>query len=1002
MKFILLFLLVAQSIYADNYTQIAVNCGGEVEYTLEDGMVYQPDGLYSLQSGFGASRMGKKPNASLLEDFAFLGLEINTYPYHIYNSENYSPEKYIFNLENGDYALGLHFIEREYHSENKRIFSVFANDSLIVDSLDLIKSFGRGVACFSKHLVSITDNKLTLKFDEIKGKAVISGISLRRIDRDSTAPEEPKNIKFVGGLRKVFANWDYNFEQDFAGYKIYKQTKDGEEEIFSHASRFVDFNVLSDTRYTYRIATIDLWGNESKKSKEFDVRVLDFKDSKLPLISISISEDSLRILNDDIYADRTFECTVNYQGEFFADAKLRYKGQSSSKYRKKNFKIFLDNCTSDGFNNLNLTSQLISTSFLTEELIWTVKRENFDLTSQTKFVRLVLNDKDQGVYHLRQDENGSFLENNNIESANIYKSKYSNMGYLKDLEEVELNFEIEHEDINDSYSNLNNFIRFINLSNDTEFKSKIEDYIDTETYMQKKLLINYLADNDQMRHNFFLLFNWGTERWVYLPYDHNYALSSFSMPLEYHIVPTEDADGYQILINRLYKIPEYRFRMYQIMSNFILKYNSKRLTEIRDSLFNCVEYDLNLDNTNISGEETGYIYDKNCWLNQFFIDRENFAKENLSVFLPKQYTPNYEIILNEYSNQKPRYIELFNNSFVVAEIDSIVVAKSFDFNAGKKFNLNLTILTQQYFVINESINPEFFKEIDNYSDNIYLFDNYGNFIDSIAFKDDDSIYARFPNLTGEWNYSEVATPNLPNIIKFETPLVYINEFMPNNDSTIADESGKFEDWIELYNPNDFEVDLSGYYLSDELEETDKWKIPKGIVIEPKGYLLFWADKDEEEGDMHIDFKLSSDSGYVILTNPQNNYIIDSTYYIDADSDESFARNGDGNSEWIKAHVPTPNRSNIYYDAETRYLLKNVYPNPADDILNIYFVLHRNKNVKVRIADLLGKTVMNIYDEKLPAGEYTIETDLSDIAPGMYYLYFETKDYYEVKPFIVVR
>ncbi len=103
------------------------------------------------------------------------------------------------------------------------------------------------------------------------------------------------------------------------------------------------------------------------------------------------------------------------------------------------------------------------------------------------------------------------------------------------------------------------------------------------------------------------------------------------------------------------------------------------------------------------------------------------------------------------------------------------------------------------------------------------------------------------------------------------------------------------------------------------------EIPDGIVIEPNGYLLFWADKDEEQGKMHIDFKLSGDSGYVILTNPLQNYICDSVYYIDADSDESFARNGDGMPEWIKARVPTPNRSNIYFDSDTRYLLKNVYP-----------------------------------------------------------------------------
>jgi hypothetical protein len=45
--------------------------------------------------------------------------------------------------------------------------------------------------------------------------------------------------------------------------------------------------------------------------------------------------------------------------------------------------------------------------------------------------------------------------------------------------------------------------------------------------------------------------------------------------------------------------------------------------------------------------------------------------------------------------------------------------------------------------------------------------------------------------------------------------VVINEFMALNDSTLTNKLGKYEDWIELYNTNSFNVPLKGWYLTDD-------------------------------------------------------------------------------------------------------------------------------------------------------------------------------------------
>ncbi|MBN1466167.1 CotH kinase family protein [candidate division KSB1 bacterium] len=76
--------------------------------------------------------------------------------------------------------------------------------------------------------------------------------------------------------------------------------------------------------------------------------------------------------------------------------------------------------------------------------------------------------------------------------------------------------------------------------------------------------------------------------------------------------------------------------------------------------------------------------------------------------------------------------------------------------------------------------------------------------------------------------------------------VVINELMPVNVSTIADEDLDFSDWIELYNPHDLAVDLTGYGLSDDVRDPLKWVFPS-VSLAPFDFLLIFAsDKDRRE------------------------------------------------------------------------------------------------------------------------------------------------------------
>lgn len=77
--------------------------------------------------------------------------------------------------------------------------------------------------------------------------------------------------------------------------------------------------------------------------------------------------------------------------------------------------------------------------------------------------------------------------------------------------------------------------------------------------------------------------------------------------------------------------------------------------------------------------------------------------------------------------------------------------------------------------------------------------------------------------------------------------VYINEVMVSNGTTIADEDGDYEDWIELYNSSDEVVNLSGWGLSDNYRNPFKWTFPEGTVIGAGDFLMVWASgKDRKD------------------------------------------------------------------------------------------------------------------------------------------------------------
>jgi hypothetical protein len=165
--------------------------------------------------------------------------------------------------------------------------------------------------------------------------------------------------------------------------------------------------------------------------------------------------------------------------------------------------------------------------------------------------------------------------------------------------------------------------------------------------------------------------------------------------------------------------------------------------------------------------------------------------------------------------------------------------------------------------------------------------------------DDDVDFIDFAMLAANWT----GPPLQPDPI--------INEFMAAN-TTIADEHGDYDDWIEIYNPGSLSIDIGGMYLTDDLDEPDKWRIPTNApnqtTIPAYGYLVLWADGETGEGPLHLDFKLAKESESIGLYRSDLT-LVDSIEFGEQTGNISFGRYPDGEDNWRFMSTPTPGAQN---------------------------------------------------------------------------------------------
>jgi len=308
---------------------------------------------------------------------------------------------------------------------------------------------------------------------------------------------------------------------------------------------------------------------------------------------------------------------------------------------------------------------------------------------------------------------------------------------------------------------------------------------------------------------------------------------------------------------------------------------------------------------------------------------------------PHQFVGSGGVVINEIAwmgtenSYNDEWIELYNNSRETINFDEWSLKSS---DGTPKINLEGTIPAEGFFIL-ERTDDDTLSEITadqiykgalrNSGEDLELYDNSGNLIDSVDcssgwFKGVNKTKQTMERINSKGTGSDSdnwrtslnpgGTPKAQNSIGKEdqtltkpepapkekpktTPTastsdVFINEILPSPEGPDAE-----EEWIEIFNNNDFEVDLSDWEIKDIAGKTKVYTFPENTKIAIKEFFVLKRPVSK--------ITLNNDGDGVNFVRPDGK-IVDEISYDRAPEGQSYNRT---NSGWVWNSDLTPGAQN---------------------------------------------------------------------------------------------
>ncbi|MCX7872731.1 MAG: lamin tail domain-containing protein [Verrucomicrobiae bacterium] len=163
------------------------------------------------------------------------------------------------------------------------------------------------------------------------------------------------------------------------------------------------------------------------------------------------------------------------------------------------------------------------------------------------------------------------------------------------------------------------------------------------------------------------------------------------------------------------------------------------------------------------------------------------------------------------------------------------------------------------------------------------------------------------------------------------------------------------DTIELHNPNDSAVDISGWYLTDDFNTPKKFRIPNGTIIPPNGFITFDESSFNQVPGLSPSFALSADGDEVYLFSADPNGNLTGYYsgfeFGGSENNITIGRHvtSDGKIHYVAQKIPTLGTNNTEPLVGPIVISEIMYNNPSDSTMT-------NFGTYIELANISSNTV----------------------------------------------
>ncbi|KAF0223399.1 MAG: Spore coat protein [Erysipelotrichaceae bacterium] len=157
------------------------------------------------------------------------------------------------------------------------------------------------------------------------------------------------------------------------------------------------------------------------------------------------------------------------------------------------------------------------------------------------------------------------------------------------------------------------------------------------------------------------------------------------------------------------------------------------------------------------------------------------------------------------------------------------------------------------------------------------------------------------NNSGIWVILDQATPGFSNTvlgfdayitsITKERGTVLITEVFPKNSGNFTSTLVELPGYIEITNTGTLPVNLKNYSIGDEFTSPFQWGFPSINLEAGQSIVVYTSNLNRKEGELHADFSLSAQNGYVFLSDGTG-HIIDRVDYKMLPNGYAYQRNNE--------------------------------------------------------------------------------------------------------------